>query len=331
MRTRIIVAAAAFLLSGRALQADAQDANAAHAFSLFPETIALPNGFQPEGVTVHKLDVLAGSLLDGDIYEASIVTGKGRVVVDAPEGRMALGLKADARNRLFVAGGVTGQAYVYDLATGASLAEYTLGPAQTSIINDVILTPNAAYFTDSFSPVLYRLPLGPRGALPDAAAVETLTVTGPAADDFVAGDFNFNGIEFAGAEFARAARGSLIVVNSARGALYRIDPRSGASTRIDLGGEDVASGDGIVLRGRTLYVVQNQLNAIAVVQLQRGLESGEVVDVITDPRFQIPTTADAIGPFLFAVNARFDVAPPPVFGTLPSDPSIEFDIIRVRR
>ena len=73
------------------------------------------------------------------------------------------------RNRLFVAGGATGKAFVYDAATGADLASYQLAPAGTAVtfVNDVVVTSKAAYFTDSRNQQLYVLPLGRHGALPD--------------------------------------------------------------------------------------------------------------------------------------------------------------------
>lgn len=290
-----------------------------------PRLLPLPNGFQPEGVTAYGLDMLAGSLLDGDIYRVSVVTGRGVLAVDAPEGRTAVGIEADRLGRVFVAGGPLATAYVYDVNTGEALADYQLAEPGEAFINDVVVAHGAAYFTDSNRAVLYRLPLHPRGDLPQPDAVEVLELTGPAASDIAAGEFNLNGIEYA--PWARA----LIAVNFFQGVLYRIDPATGQTARIDLGGGDVVNGDGIVLRGLRLYVVRNFDNAISVVHLQPDLQSGVVVDVITDPEFRVPTTADLIGPYLFAVNARFDVAPPPVGDTPPADPTLAFDIVRVSR
>jgi len=287
--------------------------------SLFPETLPLPDGFQPEGVTAYGFDLLAGSLLDGDIYRVSALTGRGELAVDAPEGRIAVGIKADRRGRVFVAGGALGAAYVYDVETGEPLAAYALAEPGTTFVNDLVLTRDAAYFTDSVRPVIYVLPLGRGGALPDAGEVEVIELSGPAADDYALEQFNLNGIEYA--PWSRR----LIAVNSYQGTLYSIDPQTGESARIDLGEGELTNGDGIVLRGLRLYVVQNFQNQIAVVRLRPGLASGEVVDTITDPRFRVPTTADAIGPYLFAVNARFDVAPPPA----PADPSLSYEIVRV--
>ena len=290
--------------------------------AVFPDTVALPNGFQPEGVTVRGATLFAGSLIDGDIYTADVITGKGRRLVDAPAGRTALGLKADNRGRLFVAGGPLGAAYVYDIRTGAPLAHYQPGPAGSSLLNDDVIVPGGVYFTDSSRPVLYRLPLGRNGALPTAA--ETLRLTGPAADDVTAGQFNLNGIVYA--SWAHA----LVVVNSYTGGLYRIDPQTGQSSRIDLGGQTLTNGDGLVLLGRRLFVVQNLQNKVTPVELDARLTRGEVVEPITDPRFRIPSTAGSFGPYLYVVNARFDVAPPPFGGTPPADPTLTYDVVRVR-
>ena len=76
--------------------------------------------------------------------------------------------------------------------------------------------------------------------------------------------------------------------------------------------ESVPNGDGILLEDRTLYVVQNQLNVIAAIKLDKGLASGTVVERLSDPGFDVPTTIDRFGNHLYAVNARFSTPPTPV-------------------
>jgi sugar lactone lactonase YvrE len=117
--------------------------------------------------------------------------------------------------------------------------------------------------------------------------------------------FNANGIE------ATPDGRWLIVVNSTSGVLYRIDPVTGEATRIDLAGQTVQAGDGLLLDGGTLYVVRNQLNQIAVVELSPDLASGRVTGAITSPHFRIPTTVTEFGHALYAVNARFGMPPGP--------------------
>lgn len=287
----------------------------AGAQAAFPAVIPLPGGFQPEGIAVgYGPTFYVGSIPTGAIYKGSLRTGEGEILVPGGQGRQAIGLDFDERSgSLFVAGGPTGQGYVYDGSTGALLAEYTFTAPNGTFINDVIVTRQAAYFTNSFRPELYRVPLGPGGKLLESPDIQTIPLTG----DFTqVGGFNANGI-------AASPNGKwLIVVHSSLGELYQVDPQTGVAVRIDLGGDSVPFGDGILLQGRTLYVVQNQLNQIAVIELSPDYASGTVVEIITDPNFRVPTTIARFGDALYAVNARF--------GTPPT-PETEYEVVRVDR
>lgn len=269
----------------------------------FPAIISLPVGFQPEGIAVGQgTTFFVGSIPTGAIYKGNLRTGEGDLLVPAQEGRSAIGLDYNERSDdLFVAGGATGQAYVYDATTGETLAVYTLTTDENVFINDVIVTRSAAYFTNSAQPVIYKIPLGPGGALPDQDAVETIELSG---DYEQVPGFNANGIT------ATPNGRWLILVNSSLGALYRVDPETGFALQIDLGGGSVPFGDGILLDGRILYVVQNQLNQIAVVHLSKDLTSGMILDTIMDDDFFVPTTIAEFGHFLYAVNAKFGVENP---------------------
>lgn len=277
---------------------------AAAPMSNFPEMIPLPDGFRPEGVAMGRGTTLfAGSLATGAIYRADVRTGEGSVLVPPQAGRAALGLEFDARTGyLFVAGGPTGNAYVYDGTTGATVGAFPLATSPT-FVNDVAVTRDAAYFTDSFRPVLYRLPLLPGGRLPGLGAVTQISLGGDFV--FVPGGFNANGIE------ATPSGDALLIVNTTTGNLYRVDPTTGAATTIALSGGAATSGDGLLLIGHTLYVVQNFLNQIAVIQLDPGLASGTVAQVLTDADFDIPTAVTHLGASLYALNARFTTTPTP--------------------
>src|SRR5829696_655443 len=281
----------------------------------FPDLIPLPDGFQPEGIAIGTgTTFYVGSIPTGAVYRGDLRTGEGEVLVPAQAGRAAIGLKYDERTGLlFVAGGPTGYAYVYNGETGANVAEIqlTTGP---SFINDVVVTRDAAYFTNSFQPVIYRVPLANNGELPANPTSEEIPLSGDY--QFTAGAFNANGI-------AATPNGkTLIIVNSTEGALYNVDPTTGIATRIDLGGGSVPNGDGILLQGKTLYVVQNQLNQIAVVELNSDFTEGTIVDTITSSAFRVPTTIARFGNSLYAVNARF--------GTPPT-PDTEYEVVRVPR
>jgi sugar lactone lactonase YvrE len=282
----------------------------------FPDLIPLPNGFQPEGIAVGKGSTFfVGSIPTGAIYRGDLRTGEGDIFIPAQQGRAAIGLKYDERTGLlFVAGGPTGYAYIYNGETGENVTEIQLSTLP-SFINDVVITRDAAYFTNSRQPILYRVPLANNGELPDPVTVEEIPLGGDY--QFTPGAFNANGI-------AATPNGkTLIIVNSVDGLLYNVDPETGVATLIDLGTGGVPNGDGILLQGKTLYVVQNRLNKIAVIELNSDLTAGTIVEEITSESFRVPTTIARFGDALYAVNARFDVETP--------TPDTEYEVVRVPR
>lgn len=289
----------------------------------FPKVISLPNGWQPEGIASGSgTSFYVGSLADGAIYAGDFGTGRGSVLVPGQSGLMAMGLYVDQRsNALFVAGGVGGQGRVYDASSGALLRTYQFqdmlnASPMNTLVNDVIVTREAAYFTDSFDAFLYRVPLGPGGALADQAAVNRIPLSG----DFVQvpqapGTFvlNSNGIE------ATLDGKWLVIVQTVTGKLFRVDPQTGVTKLIDLGGAALPIGDGLLFAGSSLFVVQNSLN-IAVVNLNNDLTSGAIERTITDPAFRVPSTIASFGDSLYVVNARFDTTP---------GPNVDYDIVKV--
>ena len=275
-----------------------------------PDRIELPDGFLPEGIAIGPGPTAwFGSRADGDIYEVDLLTGEGRVVAEGP-GTPSIGLKSDPRGRLFVAGGPAGTGRVVDSDTGALLADHRFTTG-SSFVNDVLVTPSAVWFTDSMQPQLYAVPRSPDGELADTH------VTVPLGGEWVQGEgFGANGL-------TRTPDGSaLLVVHSTSGLLYRVDPATGAATVVDLDGVLLTTGDGMLQRGRTLYVVQNRLNQVAVLELDRAGTTGQLVDTITSPDFDVPTTVAAFGRWLYLPNARF---------TSPQEPETEFWVTRVDR
>src|ERR1044071_7183056 len=106
------------------------------------QAIVLPGASSAEGIAIGSGNVFyAGDLFSGDIYRGDIQKGNASLFIDAPTGRMAAGMKVDqSTDQLFVAGGPTGQAYVYDLRTHAPLASYQFGAPGVAFINDVAIT-----------------------------------------------------------------------------------------------------------------------------------------------------------------------------------------------
>ncbi|MFE5818459.1 SMP-30/gluconolactonase/LRE family protein [Streptomyces sp. NPDC056479] len=269
-----------------------------------PTVIHLPNGFRPEGIAIGGGPyAYLGSLGDGSLYRADLRTGEGGIISAGP-GTPSVGLKLDRQGRLFVAGRGQG-ARVVDARTGRILASYVLTTATPTFVNDVFLTSRTAWFTDSFQPALYALPLGRRGELPDADEAVTITLSG--AWSQVPGEVvNANGIT------GTPDGSALLVVQSGVGALHRVNPRTGVTALVDLGdAAPVTNGDGLLLLGRTLYVVQNRQNAIDVFRLSADGRSGVFQRRITDPLFDVPTTVAAHQGRLYLPNARFTTTPTP--------------------
>lgn len=250
----------------------------------WPTRIDLPNGFAPEGIAIGRgTTFYVGSIPTGALYKGDLRTGEGGVLRPGGDGTPSIGLAVDQHERVFIAGGDTGRARVVDGRTGELLATFQFTTART-FINDVVVAGDSAWFTDSVNPVLYRVPL-------DLSGFEVVPLSG---DLVYQQGFNVNGID------ASPNGKTLVLVQSNTGNLFTSD-LSGVTQRIDLGGQTVTQGDGILLAGKTLYVLQNRSNLVAVVDLLEG----EVVDRFTNPGFSVPTTLDRFGNTLYAVNARF--------------------------
>jgi sugar lactone lactonase YvrE len=271
------------------------------ASSSFPEKIALPDGFRPEGIAIKGHTFYVGSIPTGAIWKGDLRTGEGDYLNrGVATGRSSIGVEYH-RGLLFVAGGGTGKGFVYSARSGDLLATYTFftptGPGQT-FVNDVVVARGGAYFTDSRRPFLYRVSGGQVTEIPLTGAI----VYGPGN--------NANGID-------KTPNGkTLIIVQTNVGGtnvskLFTVDRRTGVTREIVLN-QPVTNGDGILLDGRkTLYVVENRDNKVAVVRLNRPFTAGIVIAELTDPDFDVPTTIDEFGHRLYAVNARFGTVEDP--------------------
>jgi hypothetical protein len=261
-----------------------------------PEVLRLPTGYQPEGIARYDGDeVLVGSIPTGALTRVNVRTGTRTVLSAAREGRAAIGIKVSGR-RVYVSGGPTGKVRVHHARTGRVMREVQASvPGEPTFINDVAVSGANAYFTDSRAPKVYVLPKrgGPLRVLNLTGEFEQ---TGDPATTT-----NLNGIVVGGRY--------LVVVSQGR--LYRVDRRTGAARKVTLRGTpDVANGDGLLLEGRTLSVVQNRLNTVAQLRMSRTLLTATLTRRLTDPDFQVPTTITRVRGVLYAPNAKFGVATP---------------------
>ncbi len=288
----------------------------------FPDTIALPDGFFPEGIAIGGRTAYVGSLVDGRIQRQDLKTGRSTSFASSPgANKIAVGMDVDKRGRLWVAGGGPGLApdvtpgfRVYDTKNGTLLRDVRV---EAGFVNDVIVTRDAAWFTDSFSPQLIRVPIGRNGAI---GAPQYVTLGG---DWKQADGFNANGI------VATPNGRQLIVAQSTApdvpgAALYAVPADSKAAVldarRIQLDAT-LPGADGLVLVGRTLYSVAGA-NGVVQVSLSHRLTRGRIVRTLPVPGSVTPTTADVFGSRLYVVDAKF-----PLFG----DPTVPFATTAIRR
>ena len=273
-----------------------------------PAQYSLPGGAVfPEGIAVRPgtRTFFVSSTNGGAIYRGTADRPRTRVfLTGGADGRTAaVGMKANRRGLLYVAGGATGRLYVYDTTTRRLVRAFDTNlRAPDSFVNDVTLAPSGdAFFTDSRRPVIYRVSAA-------QAASPTAEVTQPEVWlDLTASPVrygmgnNLNGI-------ATAAGGRyLIAVQSNTGGLFRIDLAARAVTPIAVaGGGPFTNGDGLLVVGRSLYVVRNMQERIGKLRMSPDFSSGRVESDTTSGLFRFPTTIAPIAGRLLVVNSQFD-------------------------
>jgi len=281
-----------------------------------PDRYILPGAAVfPEGVAVDQRTgfVYVSGTTDGTIFRGDASSDVlGIFLPGNTDGRTsATGLAVDDEGRLYVAGAGTGTVFVYDGTTGELLARLPTGSSPT-FINDIVIAPDgSAYVTDSQSPVIYRV----TGDVSGNFTLERwLDLTGTA---FVyQAGFNANGIEV-------TPNGRyLVVVQSNTGKLFRIEIATRQITEFNLGGATVVNGDGILLQGSTLYVLQNAQGLLTEIRLNVNDASGTVIGSTTDPSFDYPTSLDFVRGRLLVVNSQFDRRGPGLSPTLPFSVSV---------
>ena len=253
----------------------------------------------PEGMAYDQKEraAFAGSLrtqaigriaLDGT--ESGIISPPGALFQDMH------GMTVDNAGRLWVAGGRSGQIAVLDSRTGRVLKRFQTPTDPAPLVNDVAVVSSSAYFTDTWRPTLFRITFADDQF---SEAEPWLPFTGTPAE-YAQGKPNLNGI-------AASADGRyLVVVQTHNGLLFRVGIADRSVTPIDLGGETVISGDGLVLDARTLYVLRPAGPDIVTIELSDDLTTGRVVSRFKDPAVNSPTTAAKAGDRLLVVNSQLN-------------------------
>ena len=259
------------------------------------------NAVFPEGIAYDAAtgNFYVGSTRDGAVYRGNVQDNGGELALflepNSDEREGITGMKVDAQGRLFIAGRRTGRAFVYDTSSGDLIKTLTTPDAPNTLINDVTVTADAAYFTDSFRPVLFRVPL----TADSVGETEVWLELGGTPITYRNG-FNLNGIS--ASEDGRY----LLTIQFNTGQLYRIDTDTREVAQVELGGETLTTGDGLMLDTQILYVVRENPAEVVPVTLSADFASGEVGDAFTDPSFDLPTTAAKVGERLLVVNSQLD-------------------------
>jgi sugar lactone lactonase YvrE len=277
-----------------------------------PDSYSLPDDARyPEGIAAENKsgDFYVSSVADGSIYLGNVSSSNAELFLrGGKDGRTsATGLKLDA-GRLFVAGAGTGKVFVYN-ASGGDLIRRFDAQIAAGFLNDLAINPRTgdAYVTDSFVPIVWRVPAEEVKNSSTPGELEPwLDLTGTPIE-YMEG-FNLNGI------VATPNGRYLLTVQSNTGNLYRIDTQTKQVTQVDLGRATLTNGDGLVLRGHTLYVIRNQgfentsQGFVTEISLDGTFKSGEVKGntPVPSPEAQdFPTTAALVGGRLLVVNSQF--------------------------
>lgn len=259
----------------------------------------------PEGVTVDPTTgaIYTNSANTGAIFRidpdtgAAVRIGDPLDMGDSPPAKpvsVALGLKADGQGRLWVAGARTGSMHVVDIATGDRLARFTT-PAGAWLINDVALTADAAYFTDTLRPVLWRVA---RDSVADAALEPWLSFEGTALE--YGEEPNLNGIA------ATPDGRYLIVVLMKTGRLFRIDTLTRDVATIDTGASALDGGDGLALVGQRLFLVRQSAGEVVALDLSPDLSAASEVKRIKPAELAWPATIAVRGDRLIVANSQLN-------------------------
>ena len=323
----------------------------AAAQEFWPEASSIPTGFEAEGIELgkghefflgaHSLASLFGppffgivfelSEFAGAIYKGNLRTGEGAILAP-PTGKPVSGLSYDPRTDYLYAATGSGDllpgtpfiasfkdqgVIVYDASSGDLVTEITFGDGIS--INDCLVTRTGVYCTDSINPDLYKVVLEKGGRLPSTPVVEVIPMPGFQMVD----GFNANGLvgDFDGRQ--------LVIVNATTGVLFLVDTESGEASPLQIEGAEqlFPNGDGLFLDGRTLYIIQNFDNKVAVVQLSGDLTGGSFIrNIPGEPNpLRTATTIIGFGNSLYAINTDF-------FDRIFGDPaSVQSEVVRLRK
>lgn len=317
MRTRFTAVAAVAALLGTAGLASPAAAGSADGRRPSTYVVSEEPGFLPEGIGITPNGTIyVASNGTGDVYTGNVRNPRMHLFASgAAVGRtFAAGVHPDRSGRVFVAGRTALDVY----SAGGKLVAHrpaTAGPVGEPFLNDLVITKDAVYVTDSTNAVVWRASLhgGHIGQLERWLDVRPVVPAMPPQFFFL------NGID------ATPDGRTLVVASQGLEAMFRVDVASRHASLIDLG--DTSFGpDGLVLHGKTVYAVLNYAapdgQGVYVARLNDDLTAGSVVAKVIDPRFDTPSTLALRDGRVYVVNSQIDTAPgtPPYTVVAIADP-----------
>jgi hypothetical protein len=289
------IAAAMFAVSGpaRADQATGNGRQQAMASTVVYTLDSSTHG-NPEGVAWDGRHFYVGATGDGTIYRGTLGDRTVHTFIKGKLGRSSVGLKT-FNGRLYVAGGMTGKIFVYDLSDPDD-RPIVLNTGSGGFLNDLVVTGKGdVYVTDSFRPTLWHVAAG---QVRKGGSVEAIPVSPEIR--YTANAFNLNGI----VSFNNGRE--LVVVNTADGRLYRIRfDRMGGRTITGVDAQPLVGGDGMIVEDGKLIVVRGNPASLTFLKLNEGRSLARIVNMVTDPSLRGPSTVAAAGRRYLVVNADF--------------------------
>ncbi|WP_239091142.1 SMP-30/gluconolactonase/LRE family protein [Asanoa iriomotensis] len=275
-------------------------------------TVSQEPGVLPESISVSR---------DGTMYVTSFGTGavyRGNTrdprmkpfLPAGSDGRThAAGVEVDESGRLFIAGWDTRAVWVY--GPNGSLVAKRVAPNAAAALNDLVVTDDALYVTDSATGILWRAPI-------DGARIGELTEWMSPAQFPVTPGF-LNGIVVTpDHRVALVGDGGTGSGEPGDAHLYRVDLRKRAVTEVAVNGGFLATPDGLLLEGQRLYASVNfpdsdgsPTYSVDLAILNADLTSMRMVSRSgLAPASQAPTAVARDCDRLLWVNSQFGGNPP---------------------
>ncbi|MBM6404426.1 hypothetical protein JQN72_09255 [Phycicoccus sp. CSK15P-2] len=304
---RTALGATALAAAGALALPDRADARRRPRTRKAPETVDLPDGIRPEGITSGPgTTYYVGSLADGRIVTGDLLAGTVGVLLPGAEGRQLRGLFRDERSGLvWAAGNVGSEAHVWAVDGETGDVELDVVVPGGVFLNDLVVTDDTVWVTDSRVDRLTTIAVDDDGD-PTGAAPAFVPLSGEWP--------GYDGTNLAANGIRELRDGTLLLDHSSAGGLWAVDPETGVTTEVPVqGGPGITAGDGIEIGRRTVYVVrgsgQQEVSVLRLCATKDGW-TARWRGRLTDETLDVPSTATLAGGWLWAVNARFGVESP---------------------